>query len=30
VHVPFSPILENELYPTKEKIIAAVRDLTRA
>jgi len=27
VHVPFSPALERELFPTKEKISAAVRNL---
>ena len=27
VHVPFSPALEANLYPTKDKIIAAVKKL---
>lgn len=27
VHVPFSPALETQLYPTKDKIIAAVRKI---
>jgi pyruvate dehydrogenase E1 component beta subunit len=24
-HVPFSPALEKQIYPTKDKIVAAVR-----
>jgi pyruvate/2-oxoglutarate/acetoin dehydrogenase E1 component len=27
VHVPFSPVLESQLFPTKEKIISAVKNL---
>lgn len=27
VHVPFSPVLENQLYPNKDKIIAAVKKI---
>lgn len=28
VHVPFSPVLEEKMYPTKDKIIAAVKKIT--